>query len=103
LCSLNKCIGIEFIDLVKLVFCFKNANDKFIVLFPLIKDRDIPFIGSVMGNPKKALYRLICGHEIFGICAQSPKLYAMIAMPGNYMAYVPGKDIFGDLVRVCGA
>jgi hypothetical protein len=56
-----------------------------------------------MGNPKKALYRLICGHEIFGICAQSPKLYAMIAMPGNYMAYVPGKDIFGDLVRVCGA
>lgn len=100
--SVDKGISIEFIDLPETGFGLKKGTDKFVVLLPHVKDRDIPFIGSVMGNPEKAFHRLICGQEIFRIGNQFPELYAMIAGPGSYVANVPGKDIFGDPVRVCG-
>ena len=103
MCSFDKGIGIEFIDMPEPGFGFKKGNDKFIVLLPHVQDRDIPFIGSVMGNPEKAFHRLVCGQEKFRIGNQFPELYAMIAGPGNYVAYAPGKDVIRDPVRVCGA
>jgi hypothetical protein len=103
MCSFDKGIGIELIDLPETGFGFKKSADKFVVLLPHVKDRDIPFIGPVMGDPEKAFHRLVCGQEIFRIGNQFPELYAMIAWPGNDMANVPGQDIFGDPVRVCGA
>jgi hypothetical protein len=101
-CRFDKCIGIKFIDLPETGSGFKKGTDKFIVLLPRIQDRDIPLIGSVMGNPKKTFHRLVCSQEIFRIGNQFPELYAMIAGLGNYMANIPGEDVFGDPIWVCG-
>jgi hypothetical protein len=101
-CIFNKCIGIEFIDLQKTGFGLKKDNDKFMILLPFIKDRDIPFICSIVGNPKKALYRLIGCHEIYRVGSQFPELYATIPGTRKYMAHVSGQDITGYPIRICG-